>query len=49
MAVTLEGDGAAVATSTLEGVVADQAALLGLLQSLYDLGFALLNVERIEN
>ena len=36
------------ATSELIGPVADQAALLGLLQKLYTLGMPLLSVRRIE-
>lgn len=36
------------ATSVLVGSVADQAALLGLLQKLYTLGMPLLSVRRIE-
>lgn len=36
------------ATSVLMGPVADQAALLGLLQKLYTLGLPLLSVRRIE-
>ena len=36
------------ATSVLIGPVADQAALLGLLQKLYTLGLPLLSVRRIE-
>ena len=35
--------------TTLTGAVADQAALLGLLQKLYTLGFPLLLVRHIEN
>ncbi len=49
MAIALEGGGEALATSLLQGVVSDQAALLGLLQNLYNLGFPLLLVERIED
>ncbi len=49
MAITLEGEKGIQATSILEGVVADQAALVGLLQNLYNLGFPLLIVERVEN
>jgi hypothetical protein len=36
------------ATTTLTGIVADQAALLGLLQKLYTLGLPLLLVRRRE-
>ncbi len=46
MTISVEGSANQEATSTLEGVVEDQAALLGLLQQLYDLGFPLLQVER---
>ncbi len=49
MAITLEGSMDAQATSTLQGVIADQAALLGLLQNLYNLGFPLLTVQRKGN
>ncbi len=49
MAITLEGSIDIQATSTLQGVVADQAALLGVLQKLYDLGFPLLRVERLQS
>ncbi len=49
MAINLEGSMDIQATSTLQGVVADQAALLGVLQKLYDLGFPLLRVERLES
>ena len=35
-------------TTTLTGVLPDQAALAGLLQKLYTLGLALLEVRRIE-
>ncbi len=49
MAITQEGGEGTLATSTLQGVVSDQAALLGLLQNLYNLGFPLLTVERIAN
>ncbi len=49
MAITLEGGEGTPATSTLQGVVADQAALLGLLLNLYNLGLPLLIVERKEN
>jgi nucleoid-associated protein YejK len=43
--VTAEGD-AQRATTTLTGPVADQAALLGILQKLYTLGLPLLLVQR---
>jgi hypothetical protein len=44
LAVSVSGDGQAAVT-TLSGQVTDQAALMGLLNSLYDLGFSLLSVE----
>ena len=40
--------GGSLAVTTLTGVVADQAALLGLLQKLYTLGLPLLLVRRKE-
>ncbi len=39
-------DGGGIETTTLVGTVADQAALLGLLNTLYTLGFPLLEVRR---
>jgi hypothetical protein len=42
IAVESEGDGPPV--TTLSGIVADQAALLGLLRRLYSLGLPLLSV-----
>jgi hypothetical protein len=47
MQVTTQGE-AQNATTTLTGTVADQAALLGLLQKLYTLGLPLLLVQRNE-
>jgi hypothetical protein len=44
MAVSVSG-GSEGAVTTLSGQVMDQAALMGLLNSLYDLGFSLLSVE----
>ena len=35
--------------TTLTGEVTDQAALLGVLNTLYDMGFPLLKVERLES
>lgn len=46
--VTDEDEDDAPAITTLTGTVADQAALLGLLQKLYTLGFPLLLVRRKE-
>lgn len=43
LAITVQVEESTV-TSTLQGTVADQAALLGLLQKLYGLGFPLLEV-----
>jgi hypothetical protein len=48
MTISFEGGGDTPTISTLTGVVADQAALQGLLDRLYALGLALLSVERIE-
>ena len=45
MRVTTQGEQANT-TTTLSGAVADQAALLGLLQKLYTLGLPLLHVQR---
>jgi hypothetical protein len=45
MSVNAQGE-AQQATTTLTGPVADQAALLGLLQKLYTLGLPLLLVQR---
>jgi hypothetical protein len=44
-----EGNDAATTTTTITGLVADQAALHGLLQQLYTLGLPLLSVNRIES
>jgi hypothetical protein len=48
MTITVKEEDDAPAITTLTGVVADQAALLGLLQKLYTLGFPLLLVRRKE-
>jgi len=49
MTITVRDDeDGAPAVTTLTGTVADQAALLGLLQKLYNLGFPLLLVRRKE-
>jgi len=45
MRVTTQGEEGNT-TTTLSGAVADQAALLGLLQKLYTLGLPLLRVQR---
>lgn len=48
MTITLEGEDDASGITMLTGVVVDQAALLGLLQKLYNLGLPLLLVRRKE-
>ncbi len=48
MEITREESTEARTISRLEGVIADQAALQGLLQKLYNLGFPLLTVQRQE-
>lgn len=45
MSLSADGDEQS-ATTTLSGPVADQAALIGLLQKLYTLGLPLLSVQR---
>jgi hypothetical protein len=48
LAITVCGEEETPAVTTLVGPVADQAALLGLLQKLYTLGLTLLLVRRVE-
>lgn len=48
MTLTVHQEGEAPVVTTLTGAVADQAALLGLLQKLYTLGLPLLQVRRKE-
>jgi hypothetical protein len=48
MAISVHTDGRAPAVTTLTGPLADEAALLGLLQRLYTLGLTLLLVRREE-
>ncbi len=48
MALSREGGDGESESTRLSGVVRDQAALLGLLQSLYTLGFVLLEIRLIE-
>jgi hypothetical protein len=48
MAITRDQTSEGVHITTLTGIVSDQAALLGLLQKLYTLGFPLLLVKRKE-
>jgi hypothetical protein len=48
MSIETDQGGDAAPTSMLSGPVADQAALMGLLQTLYALGLPLLSVQRVE-
>lgn len=48
MQLTSEETPEGVAITTLAGCLNDQAALQGVLQKLYTLGFALLSVEKLE-
>jgi hypothetical protein len=48
MTIDMDHDGDFAATTMISGPVADQAALVGLLQRLYTLGMPLLSVRRIE-
>ena len=48
MTITVESKGDGPPTTTLTGVVADQAALQGLLRRLYSLGLPLISVNWIE-
>lgn len=45
---TIQLDGSTPESTTITGVVRDQADLIGLLSSLYDVGLPLLEVERLE-
>ena len=47
MAVTVRQSGSRQPVTTLTGDLRDQAALMGVLGALYDMGYPLLNVERI--
>jgi hypothetical protein len=49
MTITLEGGDDIPPTTTLTGVVADQAALQGLLRRLYSLGLPLISVNWVES
>lgn len=49
MAITVARQPDGQTVTTLRGRVADQAALLGVVNSLYDLGFCLLSVQRVES
>jgi hypothetical protein len=48
MTIAVRDDGGSLPMTTLTGPVVDQAALLGMLQKLYTLGFPLLLVRRKE-
>ena len=48
MAIEHEGDPKQYAMSILMGKVADQSALIGVLNSLYDIGYPILSVEYLE-
>jgi hypothetical protein len=47
MTITVRQAASRQQVTTLTGEVRDQAALMGVLMALYDLGFPLLNVERL--
>ncbi len=47
MTVTVAKRSGQVSITTLRGELVDQAALMGVLNAVYDLGFALLKVERL--
>ena len=47
MAITVRQATGQEPVTTLTGEVTDQAALLGMLNTLYDMGFPLLKVERL--
>ena len=49
MKLTVRDDQTQPMTSLLVGEVADQAALLGLLQNLYSVGLTLLSVKRVDD
>jgi hypothetical protein len=48
MAIEHEGDPKGYAMTILMGRVADQSALIGVLNSLYDIGYPILSVEYLE-
>jgi hypothetical protein len=48
MTITVESEGVGPPVTTLTGVVADQAALQGLLRRLYSLGLPLISVNLVE-
>jgi hypothetical protein len=47
MAITVRQAASQQQVTTLTGEVRDQAALMGVLNALYDMGFAVLKVERL--
>jgi hypothetical protein len=48
MVITVEQEDSGASITTLTGMIADQAALQGLLRRLYNLGLPLLSVNRID-
>jgi hypothetical protein len=48
MSITVRQAASRLPITTLTGEVTDQAALMGVLSTLYDMGFPLLKVERLE-
>jgi hypothetical protein len=48
MTITVDASGDGPTTTTMTGIVADEAALQGLLDRLYSLGLRLLSVIRLE-
>ena len=48
MSITVRQSASEQSVTTLTGEVTDQAALMGVLNTLYDMGFPLLKVERLE-
>jgi hypothetical protein len=46
MQISTEGQGEQLRVTTLRGPLVDQAALMGVLNLVYDLGMVLLSVER---
>ncbi len=48
MTIEYEGDPKQNAKSILKGILADQSALIGVLNSLHDIGYPILSVEYLE-
>ena len=48
MTITVEGEEGGLSITTLTGIVADQAALQGMLRALYTLGLTVRSVTRID-